>query len=160
MKIKWRESKVRLKEDPSPAEKRIMNHLNRKKVKYFREVEFKGLVSDKGYGLYFDFYIPSKNVLIEYDGPHHLVHERIMENDELKNKFCKDNKIKLRRLDRREWMLIEKILNALVSTDYERTDGQKPAPPKKKVKTRKPPKRKPNHMANFKRIMFAYNLMK
>jgi len=160
MKIQWRENQIRLKEEPSKAEKRIINHLNRRKAKYYREVEFRGLVSDKGYSLYFDFYIPSKNLLIEYDGPHHLEDKRTMENDKLKNIFCKNNKIKLKRLDRTEWAFIEKILNALIGKDYECTDEKKLVQPKQqKAKIYKAKTKKIKHIVTFKKIIAAYRAM-
>ena len=56
--------------------------------------------------LSFDFYLPSKNTLIEYDGEQHFVErgvfgrkfETLKRNDSIKNEYCKDNNIKLIRI--------------------------------------------------------------
>lgn len=56
----------------------------------------------------FDFYLPSYNILIEYDGEHHFQPVKgwggeekfklTQKNDEIKNNYCKDNNITLLRL--------------------------------------------------------------
>lgn len=58
--------------------------------------------------LKFDFYIPSKNIIIEFDGQQHFIpydhfggnfsKEKLYLNDTIKNKFCDDNKIRLIRI--------------------------------------------------------------
>lgn len=56
--------------------------------------------------LRFDFYLPKQNTAIEYDGEQHFVKrgkfgenfESLKQNEIIKNKFCKDNNIKLIRI--------------------------------------------------------------
>ena len=69
------------------------------------EHSFEDLKSDKGYLLYFDFYSPANNLLIEADGLQHRGQRyynknigNLIRNDELKNKWCKDNNIYLIRI--------------------------------------------------------------
>lgn len=55
--------------------------------------------------LKFDFFIPSKKLIIEYDGEFHYINKyenqrftEQQENDKIKDKFCKDNNINLLRI--------------------------------------------------------------
>lgn len=160
--LKWHEDKKRLENRPSVAEKRIINILNKNKIEYFREVKFQGLLSNKQYSLYFDFYIPSINLIIEYDGEHHLTDIQIIENDKIKNEFCKNNKIKIKRLNKKEWLFIERIIIKLVKTNCKKAEPKKNIVPVKPVtKTvsknyNKKKNKKKNHLQNFKSIVKAY----
>ena len=68
----------------------------------------------------FDFFVPSKNLLIEYDGEQHYIKnsfghcdeelDRIKERDKIKTLFCEKNKIKLLRISYMEAEKIEEIL--------------------------------------------------
>ena len=50
----------------------IEEELNKYNIKYYREVEFDSLINkETGYRYRFDFFIPDKNTIIEYDGLHH-----------------------------------------------------------------------------------------
>lgn len=85
---------------PSVAEQMIIDELNKYKVKWYREVSFYGLqVKSKSYPRY-DLWIPSKRLIIEYDGQayHDNPHTKAM--DKLKNQFCKDNHIRIIRWNR------------------------------------------------------------
>lgn len=71
--------------------------------KYERQYTFDKCI-DK-YRLPFDFYIPDYNTCIEYDGKHHYYPifgednlEIMMKHDNIKNKYCKINNIKLIRI--------------------------------------------------------------
>lgn len=71
-----------------------------KKIKFVAEKTFKGLVGVNGGRLRFDIYIPSKRVAIEIQGEQHFEFDEfltnnVMEHDELKRRFCKENNIKL-----------------------------------------------------------------
>lgn len=73
----------------------------------------------------FDFYIPSLNIAIEYDGKQHFEvvpfskdenknienFKRCQQNDKIKTQYCKDNNIKLVRIPYTEFDNIENILN-------------------------------------------------
>lgn len=70
--------------------------------------------------LRFDFFIPSLNTCIEYDGRHHYVpinawggikeFELIQKKDAIKNQYCKDNGINLIRIPFYEYDFINEIL--------------------------------------------------
>lgn len=71
--------------------------------------------------LRFDFYIPEKNILVEYDGEQHFKPVKfwknekglslIKRNDDIKNKFAEKSKIKLIRIDYTSFNKIENILS-------------------------------------------------
>ena len=77
----------------------------------------------KGGKLKFDFYVPSKNLLIEYDGEHHYGYNKfkgytlskeqliILKNhDTIKDKYAIDNGIKLLRIPYTKIKSIDNIL--------------------------------------------------
>ena len=78
----------------------------------------------------FDFYLPDYDMLIEYDGQQHFAsvdvfggQERFIyqqENDNIKNKYCKDHNIKLLRIAFYEMDNIDDILrrNLTTQNDY------------------------------------------
>jgi len=67
----------------------------------------------------FDFFIPKLNICIEYDGEQHFKKMRfknsnlkeIQYRDELKNRFCKNNNIKLLRISYKNFNNIKTIIN-------------------------------------------------
>lgn len=66
----------------------------------------------------FDFYLPTFNVCIEFDGEQHFktrskyYHNQIFNNDNIKTTFCQNQNIKLLRISYKE---INKISNILKS---------------------------------------------
>lgn len=73
---------------------------------------------DNGYYAYFDFYIPEKNYIIEFDGIQHFQQrewheplEKIQERDKIKNEWCYKNNIPLIRIP--YWHLNEICLKDL-----------------------------------------------
>lgn len=73
-----------------------------------------------------DFYLPDYNLVIEYDGEQHFkpikfgnysdvkaenIFEKTKQNDELKNKLCEENNVKVLRISYIEYNDIENILN-------------------------------------------------
>ena len=85
---------------PSYMENEIRRIINLYDIKYYTEVSFKGLktgISDLSL-LRFDFYIPSKRILIEYDGKDFHKEEDQRKRDKIKNLFCHHKNIKLIRL--------------------------------------------------------------
>lgn len=93
------------KRNSSFGEEKIKNFLEQNKIDYIKEYTPKTL-SFKGR---FDFYIPSMNVIIEYDGIQHYEKgtgnydndEKFIitqEHDQIKNQWCKDNDIILIRI--------------------------------------------------------------
>lgn len=87
----------------------LCNYLSSLKIKFEEQKRFYGCKNIKGTDMLpFDFYIPKYNLLIEYDGLHHFEpidgwggEEKFIktkENDSIKNKYCKNNEIRLLRI--------------------------------------------------------------
>ena len=121
----------------SKGEIKIRELLNKYKVNFISQKEFEGCEYKKN--LKFDFYIPKFNSCIEYDGPQHseiietwggikkLKETQIRDN--IKNKFCTDNKIDLLRIKFTDYKNIENIL----AEYYSLTEAKKAKQPKVKV---------------------------
>jgi len=107
----------------SKGEQKIAAILKSMKIRYCTEKTFEDL-KDKIL-LRFDFYLPEYNLLIEYDGHHHFkpvrfngISEEVAEEnfknqkirDKMKNKYCKENNIKLLRIKYTDFDKIRKIL--------------------------------------------------
>ena len=92
----------------SVGEMTISKILFENNINFIREKSFKTLRYESGTVPKFDFYIPDKNYLIEYDGDIHFnvghgwaTEERFKEQqkkDEFKNNWCKENNITLIRI--------------------------------------------------------------
>ena len=113
-RIKWLKSKLSNKK--SKLETKFENILNILNIEYIFQYEFKGKL--------FDFYLKKYNILIEVDGdfyhcnPNSKNKEQLYEvqkltikNDDIKNKLCLENNIKLIRYwekdinERPEWVI-------------------------------------------------------
>lgn len=110
----------------SRGERKIRNFLLNNSIEFDRQKRFDDCRNLSGnIKLPFDFYIPKINFIIEYDGEGHYMavnfngitdteakdgFERTVKNDEIKNKYCKENKIKILRIPYMEFKNIEKIL--------------------------------------------------
>jgi len=103
----------------SKGERKIRKFLEKNNILYEKEKMFEGCKNINL--LLFDFYLPEQNILIEFDGKQHY---EIVEhfggekgfkqrqiNDEIKNKFARDNNIKLIRIPYFDYDNIEKILD-------------------------------------------------
>lgn len=104
------------------GEYKVKCFLDKHNIKY----EFQYIFDDCKYKrtLEFDFYIPNKNSVIEYDGKQHFEPMHYSKNeeeniknfkecqirDEIKNNYCINNKIKMIRIPYWEFENIEKIL--------------------------------------------------
>lgn len=93
----------------SKGEKLISSILIDNQVEHIFQKTFDDLINPKtGHKYKFDFFIPIKNTIIEYDGIHHYKPVEywggmnnfifIQEGDKLKTKYCKDNDINLIRI--------------------------------------------------------------
>lgn len=92
----------------SRGEKTVGDILSHNGIEYFTEHMFSNLRSVNNGVLRFDFYIPSLNICIEYDGIQHFepvdffggekAYKLQMMNDELKGKYCMNNNIELIRI--------------------------------------------------------------
>ena len=94
---------------------------------YLRDLKFI-VVADTSTGkpieIYFDFHLPEKNLLIEFDGKQHFNSikyfggeegfKKTKANDEIKNCFAKENNINLLRIRYDEINHIEEILNKYI----------------------------------------------
>lgn len=98
----------------SKGEKKIKKLLDSKGINYLTEKTFGKCISPKNRKLRFDFYLPNKNVCIEYDGIQHFESKEYFGGDKflkyiqicdnIKNKFCGMNGIKLIRISYKEGM--------------------------------------------------------
>ncbi len=108
----------------SNLEKITQEILSSKNIEYYREYRFDECRNK--YPLPFDFYLSSYNTVIELDGEQHYkpiqfggmsydkakkCHKERKINDEIKNKFCKDNKINLIRIPYYKIKDIENIID-------------------------------------------------
>ena len=108
----------------SKGEKRVAKFLNDKNIEYISQYKFDECKSK--YKLPFDFYIPSLNIAIEYDGEDHYRINKRSKNDTyekafnrfvegkvrdtIKTIYCKENNIKLIRIPYWDFDNIEEIL--------------------------------------------------
>ena len=108
----------------SKGEKRVAKYLDSRNIEYERQYKFNDCRSK--YKLPFDFYIPSLNIAVEYDGEYHYMIINIGKNDTyekafnrfvgtkvrdtIKTIYCKENNIKLIRIAYWDFDNIEKIL--------------------------------------------------
>jgi len=106
----------------STGETIIESILNKYSIFYEREKTFDGCINKKK--LRFDFYIPEKNICIEYNGIQH--YQKVNRfggeekfnyqkyNDSIKSNFCKENNINLLIISHRD-SIIDKIKECLLS---------------------------------------------
>jgi DNA-directed RNA polymerase subunit M/transcription elongation factor TFIIS len=90
----------------SRGEKLISNYLKSNDLKFKREYRFDDCRNTLP--LPFDFYLPEYNTCIEYDGAQHFeineffggekAFDMLKINDEIKNRYCQDNNLKLIRI--------------------------------------------------------------
>lgn len=81
------------------AEKKVREYLEQHEVVFEQEVEFDNCINPLSkHHLRFDFYLPVQNVLIEYDGIDFHEASDTRFRDSIKNRFAKQNGIKLLRL--------------------------------------------------------------
>ena len=111
----------------SIGEQKIKNFLKDKKIIFEEQKEFENLKDKKM--LSYDFYIPSKKILIEYNGKQHyefhkLFHKNYHDfliqkhHDWLKRKFAKNNEYKLLTIPYWDCKIIEEILNKELTGEY------------------------------------------
>ena len=112
----------------SKGEKKIRKQLEEHKVNFVQEYRFNDCRDIKP--LPFDFYLKDKNLLIEFDGPHHFKEvkwfgkntpeemkeyfEGVKRRDKIKNDYCKEKGIQLLRIPYTDIDKIEEILNEVI----------------------------------------------
>lgn len=111
----------------STGEYSIRLLLQKENIQYIEQQSFNSLRSEKNRLLYFDFYLPELNCIIEFDGPQHYTNtnyttENLLKNDCLKNQWCLNNNISLYRIP---YYVLSKIstwtLNDLLSDQFKVT---------------------------------------
>jgi len=98
----------------SKEEKIIEDWLKKKGFRYEKEKTFESCRNKQGNLLNFDFWIPYKNLIVEYDGIYHFLPifgeeelRKRKEYDQVKNQFCKINNIDLIRINYKQNLLKE-----------------------------------------------------
>lgn len=108
------------------GEEKIKDYLESRKINYVRQKMFDELSGLKGWKLRYDFFVPSANLLIEYQGRQHYEVVQFsnsydkaeesfaiqQENDNLKREYAKANNIELLEIPYTEYENIENILKA------------------------------------------------
>ena len=104
----------------SKGEKIISMYLTNYNIDFIRQKKFDDCVGIK-YQLPFDFYIPSLNTCIEFDGIQHFQpvehfgglesYEQLKKNDKIKNDYCEDNYINIIRIKYDQLDRINEILD-------------------------------------------------
>lgn len=108
----------------SKGEKRIAQFFSLHNIKYVREKTFKNCINFCGNYLRFDFYLEQFNLLIEYQGHHHIkpinkyrraqaVHKKTIVHDAIKEVFALDNHINLIKIFYKDYDKIDEILTKL-----------------------------------------------
>jgi very-short-patch-repair endonuclease len=104
----------------SRGEDYIKSYLENNNICYIRNHIFDGCKNKKG--LRFDFYLQELDTIIEYDGEHHFKEnkyfgignlEYVRKNDEIKNRFCQENNIKMIRIPYYDYDKIDDILSII-----------------------------------------------
>ena len=110
----------------SKGEEKIASILQNNNIDFIRQFHTEKLKSNKGYFLYFDFFLPSLNIIIEYQGEQHYhptrwyknqdSFEEVIERDNLKREYCIENNIKLIEIpysdyDKLDFNYLEVVLN-------------------------------------------------
>lgn len=112
--VQWRRCERVDLPEPSAAETLIINELNRYRVDWHREVEFlQHRKSEYGYYRY-DFYLPTLNLVIEYDGALHHSNPEQVANDKEKSRFCKEHNISMVRYNKTHYYNMHKEIATLM----------------------------------------------
>ena len=93
----------------SIGENKIEKILQENNIKYQKQKTFDNCLFSNGNKAKFDFYLPEKNILIEYDGEQHFrctnngwdsdkYFKQLQNRDKFKNQWCKENNIILIRI--------------------------------------------------------------
>jgi hypothetical protein len=110
----------------SKGELLIEKYLNNNNIIFERQKTFNDLKSrkNKKYYLRYDFYIPEKNLLLEYDGLQHsykkskFFYKGNTINDKIKTKYAIKNNIKLERISYKQKKQIINILDNIFLNKY------------------------------------------
>lgn len=98
----------------SSGEKKIREYLELHNIEFEQEKRFKDCRDKRS--LPFDFYLPTYNLIIEFDGQHHYEentfanHKITKEHDKIKNQYCQSHNIDLLRIPYWQGSHIEDII--------------------------------------------------
>lgn len=105
----------------SKGVKEIKNYFNNKNIEYIKEFSFDNLISPySNKKLRYDFFVPSKNILIEFDGEFHFSKQNLVSDedfnkriqlDKLKDNYALENNYQLIRINYKEINKISEILD-------------------------------------------------
>lgn len=105
----------------SLGEREIAKFLTESNIEYIRQKKFKDCVNKSS--LIFDFFLPNKNMCIEYDGIQHFIPIKYFggedklkmtkKNDNIKNNYCNINNIKILRIKYNE-DIVYKLKNNII----------------------------------------------
>jgi len=106
----------------SKGELTIIKYLNEKNINFVEQMRFDECKDNRS--LPFDFYLPEYNICIEFDGSQHFIPKKIwggvdnliliQKHDEIKNKFCIENNIKLMRINYKQ-NIVNELNNGLIN---------------------------------------------
>lgn len=134
----------------SPMELVLHKALRKKDVIFHQEVEFYGCRNPKtGKQLRYDFYIPHKKMLVEYDGKAYHTNPEVIYRDSVKDKFAKQHKLKLVRLSggsRSIEIFMKDYFSNVLSKEQQK--AQAPKSNKWKNKQKKKPRRLAKPVSN------------
>ena len=112
----------------SNGEELIKQFLILNKIEYIRQYRLPAFITRR-LKLYYDFYLPKLNLLIEFDGVQHFVPiekwgglenlQNVQKRDEIKNKFAKTYNIPLLRISYKNKDNIEKLLIKFISSFWQ-----------------------------------------
>lgn len=104
----------------SIGEREVGKFLDSINQKYIRQKTYDGIIGVNGGLLSYDFYLPDKNILIEYQGEQHEApvaifggHDKFkvqIKHDELKREYAKENNINLIEIWYKDFKNIDEIL--------------------------------------------------
>lgn len=117
LKVAWKSRKItgqRKRSIPSKGEQKIIDFLVSEVIDFKREWFFNGCYSTKTkHLLYFDFFLPLYNLVIEYDGSQHYSRQKTENatiNDFTKTAYCTKNRINLLRIKYTDFENIETLI--------------------------------------------------
>lgn len=112
----------------SKGEKRVARFLDSYNINYIREFKFNDCLSELGNPLRFDFYLPTFNLLIEYDGIQHFKpinkypkakrsHILTVVHDYIKKVYVEKNNIYFFRISYKDYENIETLLKQFLNIE-------------------------------------------
>ena len=114
---------------PTKGEQQILNYLEKNNIEFVFQKCFTDLIGKKGRQLSYDFYLPSNNLLIEYQGIQHSEPVKYFggeeqfviqqETDRRKREYAENNGYKLLEIWYLDYNDIDKILDKYLNTKEE-----------------------------------------